>query len=362
MDNQHVPEREDQDDVLDLHVILQAFGVDDWTNLGTLQSGSPEVLNLLIENGGVRYILRERAGGLIDEDIDHRYAFREYLREAGIPIPSLHLTPKGEPSVTIGETTFELEREVGGAIFSTSSPHELTWISAAGKMLARIHQTSQSFPGLQHRWPTEAHIGGMVQGYINLAREKAETTELVALSAALSNWCDQWESTLPAAMIAIGAVRGLPEFHIHGDYHPLNLRFDASKVTAVLNWDASRWEKRIIELAYTLFYFSAFAWSPDSSQVYPLVMRGLDPECLRAFLGAYGSIYPPVPHEAAILGDALLLVAPIATVNSLLEDLFFTPHGIDESLIEDLMDRLAWATTLPSWLGKVRRSLGEMWA
>jgi hypothetical protein len=30
-------------------------------------------------------------------------------------------------------------------------------------------------------------------------------------------------------------------------------------------------------------------------------------------------------------------------------------------LIEDVMDRLAWATTLPAWLGRVRRALGEMW-
>ncbi len=98
------------------------------------------------------------------------------------------------------------------------------------------------------------------------------------------------------------------------------------------------------------------------SQVYPLVVRGLDPERIRAFLGAYGSLCPPVPHEATILGDALLLVAPIATVNSLLEDLFFAPQGIDETLIEDVMDRLAWATALPAWLGRVRRTLGEMWA
>jgi Ser/Thr protein kinase RdoA (MazF antagonist) len=362
VDNQQVPEDGVQDDVLDLHEILQAFGVEDWTNLGTIPSISPDALNLLIEIAGDRYILHERTEGLIEEDIHHRYAFRKFLHQSGIPIPALWLTPQGDATVTIGETTFELEHEAGGEIFSSAHPHSLAWVNAAGKMLARIHQASRDFPGPRHTWPSEAHIGGVVQGYMNLAREKAETSEIAAVSAALSNWCDSWESVLPSAMIAIGALRGLPEFHIHGDYHPLNLRFNVTDVTAVLNWDASRWEKRIIELAYALFYFSAFAWSPATSQVYPLVVRGLDPERIRAFLSAYGSIYPPITHEAAILGDALLLVAPIAIVNSLLEDLFFTPHGIDESLIEDVMDRLAWATTLPAWLGRVRRSLGEMWA
>ncbi len=264
MDNQQVPEGAAQDDILDLHEIMQSFGVDVWTNLGPIASLSPEALNLLIEVAGERYILRERNEGLIEEDIHHRYALRKFLRQTGIPIPPLWLTPQGEPFVTIGDTTFELEHEADGEVFSTAHPSSLNWVSAAGQMLARIHSASRDFPGPQHKWPSEAHIGGVVQGYINLAREKAETSELAAVSAALSNWCDAWESVLPSAMIAIGSVRGLPEFHIHGDYHPLNLRFNATDVTAVLNWDASRWEKRIIELAYALLYFSAFAWSSDT--------------------------------------------------------------------------------------------------
>jgi Ser/Thr protein kinase RdoA (MazF antagonist) len=362
MDNDHVAQDDGQDDVLDLHEIMRSFGVDAWTNLGTIESTSPSTMAMLLDIAGKRYILRERAEGLIEEDINHRYIFREFLRRSGIPIPPLWLTPQSEPTVNVGENAFELEKEAVGELFSSSGSHSLARISEAGNMLARIHQASKDFPGEQHKWPSEAHIGGVVQGYMNLAREKAETTELAAVSAALSNWCDQWEAVLPSAMIAIGAVRGLPEFHIHGDYHPLNLRFNDSGVTAVLNWDASRWEKRIIELAYALFYFSAFSWTPSTPQVYPLVVRGLEPEFMNAFLSAYGSIYPPTPHEAAILGDALLLVAPIAIVNSLLEDLFFTAHDVDEALIDDVMDRLAWATTLPAWLGRVRRALGEMWA
>ena len=162
-------------------------------------------------------------------------------------------------------------------------------------------------------------------------------------------------------MVAIGAVRGLPEMHIHGDYHALNLRFHAQEAAAVLNWGASRWEKRIIELAYGLYYFCALSWQPGSSLTRPLVKRGLDPERTRLFLQAYGAIYPPVPHEAAILGDALLLISPVATINGPLEDIFFTSHSIEETLIDDVMERLVWAISLPAWLSRVRRSLGEMW-
>ena len=353
-----------QEDLLDLNEVMHAFGVDEWRNLGPTELSQNAGLSLLVEIQGQRYVLKERAEGLANEDTSHRYKFRTFLHQAAIPVPSLWLTPTGEPSVALGEDCFELEEWVAGEQFSTASPQSLAWVSAAGTMLGRIHQASRRYPGKEHRWPSEAHIGGVVQGYLNLAYGKAEASalsEIQALSVALTNWCDQWAAVLPAAMVSIGATRGLPEFHIHGDYHALNLRFAAQDVSAVLNWQASRWEKRIIELASALFYFSALEWYPDSPLTRPLVKRGLDPERARHFLAAYSAIYPPVPGEAAVLGDALTIIAPIATINGPLEDIFFTEIGKEEYTIDDVMERLSWATSLPAWLARVRRSLGEMW-
>src|SRR2546421_12260655 len=356
------PTRDEQEDLHDLNEVMQAFGVSEWNNLGTIEEiATPRLFSVLVDIKGQHYILRERLEGLVAEDSDHRYAFRQFLQQAGIPLPSLWLTAQGKPTVVVGDTSFELEQEPQGELFSTTSPRSLAWVGDAGTMLARIHQVSRTYPGPQHRWPSEAHIGGGVQGYLNMARGRAEQSEIAAVAAALSNWCDQWEAVLPSAMVSIGAVRGLPEFHIHGDYHALNLRFGPQGVTAVLHWEASRWEKRIIELAYGLFYFSALEWRAYSTMTAPPGKRGLDPERALSFLKAYGSIYPPAPREASILGDALTLVSPIATINGPLEDIFFTPQGIDDTLIDDVMERLAWAASLPAWLARVRRSLAEMW-
>ncbi len=355
---------EEQEDLLDLNEVMRAFGVDKWHNLGPVEAAQNEGLSLHVEIEGQRYVLRERVEGMIDEESDHRYAFREFLKDSGIPIPSLRLAPAGEPFVAVGEEYFELEEWVDGEQFGSASASSLAWVSAAGTMLGRIHKVSRSYGGKEHRWPSEAHIGGVVQGYLNLAYGKVEESEargVQALAMALTNWCDQWAAVLPAAMVSIGAARGLPEFHIHGDYHAFNLRFRGQDVAAVLNWQASRWEKRIIELASALFSFSALEWSPESLLTRPLVKRGLDPERARIFLTAYGTIYPPVPGEAEVLGDALTIIAPIATINGPLEDLFFTGGGIEEANIDDVMERLTWASSLPTWLARVRRSLGEMW-
>jgi Ser/Thr protein kinase RdoA (MazF antagonist) len=350
------------EDLLDLNEIMQAFGVSEWNNLGPIEAPHSIQLSLLIEIQGQRYILKERPEGLAEENSSHRYTFRRFLQQAGIPIPPLWLTPQGEPAVAIGEDYFELEQWVDGELFSTTDIHSLEWVAAAGEMLARFHQASRHYPGAQHRWPSEVQAGGLVQGWLNLARSKAESSELQAIAAALSNWVDQWEAVLPAAMMSIGSVRGLPEFHIHGDYHALNLRFGPQGVTAVLNLEASRWEKRLLELAYGLFYFSALQWQPGNSLTRPLVKRGLEPERAHQFLAAYGAIYPPIVNEPLILVDALMLVAPIASINGPLEDIFFTQEGTEELLIDDVLERLAWASSLPTWLNRVRNSLAEMWS
>lgn len=355
---------EEQEDLLDLNEIMQAFGVSEWTNMGSVVSPQNRLFSVLVEIQGQRYLLKERQPGLAgEEDNNHHYRFQRFLHQAGIPIPPLWLNPQGEPIVTIGEDQFELQQWVDGELFSTTDRRSLEWVAAAASMLGQLHQASRSYPGPMHRWPTEVQAGGLVQGWLNLARSNAEQTEIQAVAAALSNWVDQWEAVLPAAMMAIGATRGLPEFHIHGDYHALNLRFDqqGQGVSAVLGLEASRWEKRIFELAYSLFYFSALEWQTDSTFTRPLVKRGFEPERAHRFLQAYGAVYPPVPGEAAVLVDALMLVAPIATVNGPLEEIFFTQEGVEEPLIDDVMERLAWASSLPGWLGRVRRSLAEMW-
>jgi Ser/Thr protein kinase RdoA (MazF antagonist) len=350
-----------KDDLLDLNEIIQRFGIDTWENLGPDEDSLGSNLNLLVEVAGQRYVLRERPEGMLEENLTHRYDFQRYLQQSGIPLPILRLTPQGESAVALGEDFFELQQWVGGERFSTSDPRSLNWVEFAGNMLGRIHTASQAYTGHTHRWPSEVHVGGMVQSWLNLAHARADEIELQAVSAALNDWAEQWEMLLPSAMMSIGAGRNLPEFHNHGDYHALNLRFNSFGVTAVLGLEASHWEKRIFEVAYSLFYFSALSWLPGETLNRPLTKRGFDPERANRFLQAYAELCSPVPGEAALLTDALMLMAPIATINGPLEDLFYQRGIPSETVIDDLMERLHWATSFPAWLQRTRRALADMW-
>lgn len=353
---------EDQQSLLDLNEIMRAFGVGAWTNLGPLaEARDSELLQLLVEIEGQRYVLRERPEGLMGPESGHRYAFQRYLRSQDIPLAPFHETLQGEPYALIGEDAFELQEWLEGEHFATSDAREQDWISAAGAMLGRMHQAALHYPGPQYRWPSEVQAGGLTQGWLNFARGQAEQCGVYAISAALANLVDSWEAALPAAMMAIGTGRGLPELHIHGDYSALNLRFASRGVSQVLGLEASRWEKRLLEVAYGVFYFAGLRWEREGGLTLPLVKRGLDPIRAGLFLRAYSAIYPPVPGEAELLVDALALVAPIITANGPLEDLFYNSEHLADLPLEDVLERLSWAAALPNWLTKVRRSFAEMW-
>ena len=362
--NRHDEMSETQEELLDLNEVMRAFGIQTWENLGPTETALANGLNLLVEIQGERYVLRERPEGMVEEDLRHRYDFRRYLQQGDIPIPALLFTPLGEPYVTSGEDVFELQQWASGEFYSSTNPRSLDWVSAAGTMLGRIHQLSQHYIGHEHHWPSEVHMGSQVQGWLNLVRAKTEQDNLYAINSALSSWIEAWENVLPKAMMSLGSHHGLPEFHIHGDYHALNLRFGAFGVTTVMGLEASHWEKRIFEVAYALFYFSALAWDGASGRTQPLVKRGFDPERARRFLQAYGELCPPARGEAEVLVDALMLVSPIATINGPLEDLFYideTQETPDNAFADNALEYLNWATSLPAWLGRVRRSLSDMW-
>lgn len=348
-------------DLLDLNEIMRAFGVETWANLGPLEHPQHELLQVLVEIEGRRYLLKERVESLAGEEHAHCYAFQRYLAGQGIPVAPFWQTPEGASSVTLGEETFELQVWVEGELFDSRAPHERAWISAAGEMLGRMHRASRNYSGPHYRWPSEVQAGALTQGWLNFARARAEQCEVHALSAALSNLVDAWEAALPAAMMAIGTGRNLPECHIHGDYSALNLRFTPDGISAVLGLEASRWEKRLLEVAYAVFSFAGLSWRADNDLTHPLVKRGLEPGRASLFLQNYSAIYPPVPGEAALLVDALTLVAPIITANGPLEDIFYATDNIEDMPIEDVLERLAWATSLPAWLMKVRRPFAEMW-
>ena len=334
------------------------------------------ILRPVGELRGKRYLLRRQPPGLTAADLRFRHAFSDHLTRAGLPVPTLLARPDGATCTITENGVYEAQEWLEGEPFASdeaTAATSMARVEAAGQMLGRLHQASADFSWQPHIWPEERSGDGLARAYIGLMRQAAEHSGAsAAVAHGLARIADACEERREPASAALATQPAPPQLHIHGDYQPHNLRFTPvtpgapTAVSAIFDFDAARWDTRLLELAYSLLFITGVRWDDPTAPTPPLVDDGLDILAARRYLGAYGREAPPAEDEAPLLGDALALVFPIVFVNGVAEDLIFPDDfedtGSDENADEeDALARLHWADTFWLWLDRYRDALAQAW-
>jgi len=365
-----------------------------WRIVGYTRGMQGSALRPIVELDGARWLVRRQPPDLSEDDMRFRQAFVRHLAESGLPTPTPLPRPDGHTYAITPEGVYELQRWLPGATFTSDNAHAAVWRDAAARTLADLHQASADFAWQPHTWPEERSAPALAQAYTDLIRVAADTDAPDAgVAEGLARLADACDERIDAAADALAARPGPPELHVHGDYQPHNLGFaplsaaaqdgastaipPARLVVGVYDFDAAHWGQRVVELAYSLLYFTGVRWGAGNDTAAagrvgvtpPLVDDGLDVGAAQAFLRAYGQEAPPALGEAALLGDALTLVFPIVFANGAGEDLIF-PDDYEQpdeasaqaSAQADTLARLAWADRFWLWLDRYRDTLGQAWS
>ena len=350
-----------------------------------LYAASP-VAHPIVEVMQTPVVVRRQFLGMSERDIIARHAFMRYLTEQGLPVPSLWSRPAGatyamapivpliDPEQASGFTYvlenvfYEAQSYIPGRRFVTDGPIEDTYLVAAARTLAELHRASFAYPGPAYAWPEERGALAVAEVYLRRIADASRARRLARpIATGLRRLAREGARWTTEAANTLNARTTLPRLHIHGDYQPHNLAFEADHVCAIYDFDAMRWDWRLLELAYALFTFTGLRWEDDAAlptpaPTPPLARRGLDSDRAEAFLAAYGQIAPPQPGEAELLGDALLLALPVIFANAVAEDLIavageaqviHTPH--------ECREHLEWAETFPAWITENRELLRDAW-
>jgi Ser/Thr protein kinase RdoA (MazF antagonist) len=344
--------------------ILATWGLSpaDVRVIATIPGMAGTILRPVIETRGQRYVLRRQPPGLTAADLRFRHAFMAHLSRTGLPVPTLLLRPDGATCTITEDGVYELEAWLDGREFVTEDAVGEAELEAAARTLGRLHQASAGFEWEPHRWPEDRSARGLAQSYIALIRQAAAhpaVSDVVATG--LARVADECEERCTTAVTAFAVEPEPPQVHIHGDYQAHNLRFDAGEVSAIYDFDAARWDTRLLEMAYSLLYFAGVRWEDASSPTPPLVDDGMDILRVHRYLGAYGREAPPAEGEAQLMADALALVFPIVFVNGVAEDLIFPDEFEGEGDEEEALTRLHWAETFWLWLDRYRDALAQAW-
>jgi homoserine kinase type II len=331
-------------------------------------------------------VVRCQPMSLSERDIVARHALMRHFTARGLPVPALLSRPEGSAyavvpvvpltdpqqadgfSYVLENAIYDVQAYVPGRRFVTDGPSEDSYLEAAAQTLAALHTASLDFPGPAHRWPEERSALALARLYVSRIAAASHGVEVSrALATGLRRLARAGELWVTAAAERIERQSDLPRLHIHGDYQPHNLAFEADSVCAIYDFDAMHWDWRILELAYALLAFTGLRWEDETAASVagatpPLVARGLDLERARAFLTAYGEIATPRPGEADLLGDALLLVLPVIFVNGVVDDLFSAEQsGRSIYSQRECRAHLEWAETFPAWVEAHRKELRDAW-
>lgn len=223
----------------------------------------------------LKYLVRQYNPAIDEKEIRFEHALINHLRANGVTMVA-GVIPKRDGSTyfkeTIhaeGETTtafwaiFEFLKGEDRYTWTDTSvtPEEMT---SASRVLARLHDAGRDFvkprgadraqPKIMNLLPT---IPKIYDEYIN----RAGNTQCDHLF--LEN-VDNILRIIGKAIIPESELERMPQLPVHCDYHQGNLKYEDSRVIGVFDFDWSKIDVRLFDLALAIVYFCA-SWEGDNA-------------------------------------------------------------------------------------------------
>ena len=223
----------------------------------------------------------------------------------------------------------------------------------AAEILAHLHHCGHGFK----KPPGADRVQPRIMDFIPTFK----STYSVFLERADDRRCDRLfkdEFTTICKTIDYGAsfdimFKGMKELPIHGDYHPGNLKYRDEKGVGIFDFDWSKTDYRLFDVALGLIYFTSI-WDDQTS--------GLRQDKFTLFLNTYNKacrlfthIYPVTKQERSYMVP-MLSIANLYVLNWALVDFYNTPRPDDDESYSFLNHNIG----LMHWIVLQEKEL-ELW-
>lgn len=239
--------------------------------------------NWVIQTTRGRYFLKHRHPELRNREVIRaQHALMDHLQKSEFPAPAILPAASGETLLVLDDEFYEIQGYIEGAPYEDA---ELAHFQAAATMLGRYHDCVKGFAP-----STLCHMGHLYDPP-TLSRSLTRLKEVWTRDGdrALAEIVRQLESQEADLRSRFALHEELPHLVIHGDYHAGNLLFHGDRIVGVVDYDKSRWEPRIVELAEVLIYFASSRPGHLKQLVYP---GFLEWNKFTSFLQRYASAQP----------------------------------------------------------------------
>ncbi len=266
--------------------------------------------NWVVETSQGGYFLKRRHSTLCQPVIIcAQHALVEHLRQSGFPAPALVATVDGETLLILDGEFYEVQEYIKGAPYDHASPAHFR---EAASTLSLYHTHVQGFA------PSALRDLGDLYSPAIVSANLADLTAAWELERDqnLAQFARQLEAHAGDLATRFADHGPLPHLVIHGDYYAGNLLFEDDRVVGVVDYDKTRWQPRVVELAEALIYFASSRPGHLKHLVYP---GFLEWEPFTCFLHHYARATPLDENEARALPDYVRCIWLAISLQRLLE-------------------------------------------
>jgi homoserine kinase type II len=188
-------------------------------------------------------------GGVMPKKDGDTYAKEELIVEGGsiVRFWAVFEFLKGEDRYTFMDTHLSEEE-------SASAADTLARLHHAGRGFRSPSGASRARPKIMDFLPTIRHA------YARYAEMAGQTR----FDQFFLDCREDILAKLDHVLISSSDCESLPQLPIHGDYHQGNLKYEGARVTGVFDFDWSRIDIRLFDLAQAMVYFCA-CWDGDEA-------------------------------------------------------------------------------------------------
>ena len=313
------------------------------------------------------YFLRMYNPGAIQNEILFEHSLLKHLKSNGFHLAAAVIECRnGETVIHTPAPENHRETEAFWALFEyLDGEDKYTWMhtdladtefTGAAATLAHLHHCSYGFkkpPGAGRAQPRIMEFLPTFKDRLFAFLNKSVYGRSDRL---LKNYFSLVDETIEYAKCFKNDFEGMPEMPIHCDYHPGNLKFAGEKAIGVFDFDWSKIDYRLFDVALALVYFASL-WNDQAA--------GLRPDKFFLFLGTYHQACQPLAHIRPLTAQEQQNLVPMLSIANLyvfnweLVEFYDGPQSIDDEYyryLDHSIGLLRWirsnADELETWVDR----------